>query len=389
VVAVVTLSSHQPGMPGRWLLEFVGAVPRGTAHSRAAGMGGPPDGSGLDGIAGLNWMVWAVGRDRTTGFAARPPKTLRVHQARSTPLRQPGRRAGRPGWAGWAGWLGSWGSGVEEGLEAEPSGARFSSTRDASSVKIGTRTGGPQGTGQSAFGKPSRAGQARYDGRYEGGAEETIAGTPRHSAARDTIPRSACHSSLPHATRAPAGRSWRCQERLGRDLHSATGAPCEVPTYMPGGRGTSGRQRQPDTPGERAWRERTLLLPGCLASPGWAARTRAVCPPARSPAHFQGVVAPGCTWMAGLEAYLGGWVGVPATGGRRRRSSTGHAHHLPVPGPPAGSHPPTEVPTFSPDPWLPPSPPSTPLGLAPLQGWSTQATSGKTLIIPPSASCQT
>lgn len=153
--------------------------------------------------------------------------------------------------------------------------------------------------------------------------------------------------------------------------------------------GGTGHFRQTKTT-RHAWRESLAgTNPAPARLPGWAARTRAVCPPARSPAHFQGVVAPGCTWMAGLEAYLGGWVGVPATGGRRRRSSTGHAHHLPVPGPPAGSHPPTEVPTFSPDPWIPPSPPSTPLGLAPLQGWSTQATSGKTLIIPPSASCQT
>ncbi|PWI71748.1 hypothetical protein PCL_11842 [Purpureocillium lilacinum] len=103
---------------------------RAAWHSTLQGCrnGGQPDGSGLDGIAGLNWMVWAVGRDGTTGFAARAPSPQHAIA--------PTWKAGRLGWAGWAGRLGSWGSGVEEGLEAEPSGARFSSTRDASSVKI-------------------------------------------------------------------------------------------------------------------------------------------------------------------------------------------------------------------------------------------------------------
>ncbi|OAQ77881.1 hypothetical protein VFPFJ_10248 [Purpureocillium lilacinum] len=52
----------------------------------------------LDGVGGR------ARRDRTTGFAARLPETLRVHQARSTPLRQPGRRADLAGLAGLAGW---------------------------------------------------------------------------------------------------------------------------------------------------------------------------------------------------------------------------------------------------------------------------------------------
>lgn len=206
-----------------------------------------------------------------------------MHQARSTPLRQPGRRADLAGLAGLAGW-----DRGDRELRKDWKLSRRARAFPQLETHHQSRYPrypyqGATGTGQSAFGKPS-TGQARPGTtgvRYEGGAEETIAGTPRHSAARDTIPRSACHSSLPQATRAPAGRSWRCQERFGRDLHSATGAPCEVPTYMPGGRGTSGRQRQPDTPGERAWRERTLLLPGCLA--GQLGHEPSVRPPARPP----------------------------------------------------------------------------------------------------------